>query len=80
MLSNIERVIGSSFADLLFGKTGADTLDGGNGDDTLNGGAGADSLIGGGGLDTADYSASSSGVTVNLTLASARVAMRKATR
>jgi len=36
------------------------------GNDTLVGGGGADALIGGGGTDTADYSASTSGVTVNL--------------
>ena len=41
-------------------------LDGGAGNDTLNGGAGADTLIGGAGSDAADYSASSTGVTVYL--------------
>ena len=66
-LSGIERVTGSGAADVLRGGAGAETLDGGAGNDTLAGGAGADSLIGGTGTDTADYAASSAGVTVSLT-------------
>ena len=56
----IERVVGSSFDDLmsgdqranmLAGGLGADTLDGGAGADTIEGGAGNDLLIGGRGMD-----------------------------
>lgn len=65
-LTGIEVLSGSAFDDLLTGNTGANTLSGGSGNDTLAGGAGADSLIGGTGTDNADYSASASGVTVNL--------------
>ena len=57
---------------MLKGGAAADTLDGGAGDDTLVGGAGADSLVGGAGIDVADYSASATGVTVDLSLATAQ--------
>ncbi len=75
-LTAIENITGSASADVLTGdgsantltgNAGDDTLDGGAGNDMLVGGAGADSLTGGADTDTADYSASSAGVTVNLT-------------
>jgi Ca2+-binding RTX toxin-like protein len=66
VLSNFENVTGSAFADTLIGNAAANTLTGGDGDDVLAGLGGADTLIGGAGTDTADYSASASGVTVNL--------------
>ena len=75
-LTAIENLTGSAFADVLTGDANANTLDGAGGNDTLDGaagndmligGAGGDSLDGGTGADTADYSASSAGVTVNLT-------------
>lgn len=52
--------------DTLDGGLGNDTLFGGDGADTLIGGAGADSLNGGAGQDLVDYSASTSGVNVDL--------------
>ncbi|MGK9171287.1 M10 family metallopeptidase C-terminal domain-containing protein [Inquilinus limosus] len=55
-----------STGDTLDGGEGSDTITGGNRDDVLIGGAGADALDGGDGVDTADYSQSSTGVTVNL--------------
>jgi Ca2+-binding RTX toxin-like protein len=64
-LSAIERVIGSSFGDVLiaeaigsdlYGAGGDDTLTGGIGDDLLVGGTGADTITGGDGFDTVDYS------------------------
>ena len=76
VLSSIENVVGSAFADritgeassnLLFGGVGDDTLDGGAGNDTLDGGAGADQLIGGAGIDTATYASSALGIAVDLT-------------
>ncbi len=61
-----DTLSGGAGNDRLNGGTGSDSLLGGDGDDTLIGGAGADVLNGGNGNDTADYSASTSGVTVNL--------------
>lgn len=52
--------------DHLIGGDGNDNLKGGDGDDRLAGGSGADNLDGGAGEDVADYSASSSAVTVDL--------------
>lgn len=57
--------------DTLLGGDGDDTLFGGAGNDTLAGGAGADTLVGSTGLDFADYSASASGVSINLATGSA---------
>ncbi|WP_342235408.1 calcium-binding protein [Inquilinus sp. OTU3971] len=74
-LTGVENLIGSVVADTLHGDGGANRLAGGAGDDLLNGhgggdvlvgGAGADQLVGEAGTDTADYSASTAGVTVNL--------------
>ena len=64
--SSIENVTGSDNDDRLTGSAGVNRLDGGAGNDTIAGGAGADDLVGGLGTDTADYSASLSAVTVNL--------------
>ncbi|MFC5358217.1 hypothetical protein ACFPMG_24825, partial [Azospirillum himalayense] len=66
LVSGIERVRGSNFADLIIGSDvderldgdgnggvdGNDTLNGAGGNDTLNGDAGDDSLLGGDGNDT----------------------------
>ena len=57
---------GMSGGDVLDGRDGDDTLLGGGGDDRLVGGAGADILDGGEGVDTADYSAATSRVAVDL--------------
>lgn len=56
-LNTIERVIGSGFND---------TLTGSSNNDAFMGGAGADVLTGGDGIDGAEYSTSSTGVTINL--------------
>ncbi|HEY2758885.1 MAG TPA: calcium-binding protein [Pseudolabrys sp.] len=75
LVNSIENITGSAHNDTLTGDAGANRLDGGAGDDriwgsdgndTLAGGHGADVLSGGNGIDTADYSASASAVTVNL--------------
>jgi serralysin len=75
MITGVENVIGSGFADtlngngdnnVLDGSLGNDLLDGKDGDDILVGGAGADTLKGGAGIDTASYEGSASGVTVSL--------------
>ncbi len=65
-IAEVENVTGSAFEDRLAGDGNANRLDGAAGDDTLAGAAGADTLIGGDGIDTADYSASTAGVTVDL--------------
>jgi Ca2+-binding RTX toxin-like protein len=62
----VERLVGSSYNDVLFGSSFADTLDGGDGDDTLMGSAGGDSNIGGSGIDSVDYSLASAGVGIDL--------------
>jgi Ca2+-binding RTX toxin-like protein len=49
--SSVERVIGSNFADLIWGDSAANHLDGSQGDDCLFGGGGADTLWGGLGND-----------------------------
>ncbi|MEQ1952038.1 hypothetical protein [Mesorhizobium sp. CN2-181] len=67
VLSTIEILVGSAFADTLTGGVGANVLNGGDGDDSLAGGAGGDVLQGGNGVDTATYAASAALVSVNLT-------------
>jgi Ca2+-binding RTX toxin-like protein len=64
--NNSEVLQGTEGSDSLYGYDGNDTLKGGGGNDTLVGGAGADWMDGGAGIDTADYSASSAGVSVRL--------------
>jgi len=68
VLTAIENVVGSAFADVLRGGLGANLLAGGGGNDVLAGRGLADTLDGGAGIDTADYSESIGGVTVDLTL------------
>ncbi len=77
VISGIERVLGSDYADTLTGnaennfliaRAGADSVIGGDGNDTLRGGADADTLEGGNGIDWVQYYGSASGVTVDLTL------------
>jgi serralysin len=71
-LVSIENLIGSNYSDTLTGDSGNNILIGGAGNDTLEGGAGNDTLNGGGGLDTASYAHATSGVTVNLGIATAQ--------
>jgi len=66
VLTGIENLTGSDFADTLAGDDGNNALAGGAGDDVLIGGAGADVLDGGAGIDLASYASSGSGVTVKL--------------
>ncbi|MBW9066125.1 calcium-binding protein [Rhizobium herbae] len=49
--SSIEGIIGSDYADSLYGDTAANVLSGGAGGDLLDGGSGDDALIGGSGDD-----------------------------
>ncbi len=73
---SIERIVGTPFADIMFGSTGSDNFSGGFGDDVLDGkegddllvgDAGADTLTGGPGNDYASYTLSLAGVNVSLT-------------
>jgi len=61
-----DSLVGSSGDEYLSGGPGNDALAGGGGDDWLVGGAGNDSLDGGSGDDTADFSAATRGVKVDL--------------
>ncbi|MDX1709916.1 MAG: calcium-binding protein [Rhodovibrionaceae bacterium] len=61
LLRGDDTIIGSHFADQLYGMAGDDVLDGGLGSDLLDGGDGSD---------TADYSRSPAGVIVDLSSAS----------
>ncbi len=69
--SGSDFLFGGNDNDILFGGTGNDSLSGDAGNDTLVGGTGADTLVGGDGIDWVDYSAETSGVTVNLTTGTA---------
>jgi len=69
-LTSIEGVLGSMHYDVLRGDGLANHLSGQGGDDILEGRGGADTLSGGDGDDTADYSASSHGVMIDLLKAS----------
>lgn len=53
---NIENVIGSGYADLIYGNAGNNVLNGGGGDDIIEGGGGQDTIIGGAGNDTYRFS------------------------
>jgi Ca2+-binding RTX toxin-like protein len=64
--SGSDILLGGDGNDVLSGGTGQDRLFGGTGDDVMISGSGEDRFDGGDGMDTADYSASSAGVTVNL--------------
>lgn len=61
-----DQIWGGGGDDSLLGGVGNDRLDGGVGRDTLIGGAGADTLVGGANVDIADYSAATSGLTINM--------------
>lgn len=74
--TSIERVVGSTFNDLITGSSNDDTLFGGRGNDSLRGsagndvlegGIGSDDLNGGSGIDAAAFTTAGSAVTVNLT-------------
>lgn len=75
LLTNVENIQGSQYADQLTGNAGDNMLDGYHGNDSLYGGAGDDHIYendgddtidGGDGIDTLNYSPGSSGVTVDL--------------
>jgi len=71
VLTSIENLIGSAFADTLTGDANVNSLNGGDGDDILAGLGDADTIDGGLGSDTSDYSASGAAVMVDLGLGTA---------
>jgi Ca2+-binding RTX toxin-like protein len=66
ILTSIEAVVGSNYADTLIGNASDNVLDGGLGNDMLRGGDGDDTLIGGDGNDTADYGSTSAAISAYL--------------
>ncbi len=66
------RINAEGGSDTLYGLGGDDRLFGGSGNDTLVGGAGDDLYDGGSGTDTADFSALSTAVSVDLSVATAQ--------
>jgi Ca2+-binding RTX toxin-like protein len=70
LLSGIENVSGTPFADSIAGDAGANRLAGSGGDDTLSGGAGDDTLDGGTGNDCAVFEGSRSNFVVSFDSAS----------
>ncbi len=63
---NANYLLGENAEDTLYGGGGDDTLDGGADDDTLRGNVGNDTLLGGSGQDTADYTAATTAIKVDL--------------
>ncbi|MGK9171289.1 hypothetical protein KXR53_33670 [Inquilinus limosus] len=64
-LTGIENLTGSAFADVLEGSALANRIQAGAGDDTIIGTDGLDVIDGGAGDDTLDFSASTTGVTID---------------
>ena len=68
-VANVEHVVGGDYRDHFLGNDQDNELRGGNNDDYLEGRGGADRLDGGNGYDSAQYVSASSGVRVDLSLA-----------
>ena len=62
----LEKVIGSSEADIIIGYTAAETLDGGAGNDQITGGGGNDTINGGNGFDTAVFTGTAKSYKVSI--------------
>jgi Ca2+-binding RTX toxin-like protein len=81
-LISIENVVGTAFADAIYGGPGGQTLSGlggndyiigGSGDDTLNGGDGDDTIVASGGNDTMNGGAGNDTFQINLNLGGTEV-------
>jgi Ca2+-binding RTX toxin-like protein len=66
MLIDIEKIVGSAWADSFKGNAAANSFDGADGNDMFEGLAGADTIAGGAGTDTASYAGSNAAVDINL--------------
>jgi len=64
--AGVDLIGGGNGSDTLSGGTGGDAIYGGGDNDVLIAGAGNDSFFGGGGVDLLDFSASTDGITVDL--------------
>ena len=71
VLTSIENLEGSAYADILTGGAGVNVLSGLGGNDTLVGGVDSDTLNGGAGSDTVSYADSDLAVTVDLSTGTA---------
>lgn len=69
---NIERVTGTSYADIIMGDSGNNIINGSSGNDLIEGGDGDDTISGANDTDTVSYSTASSAVTVSLALTTAQ--------
>ncbi|MGZ4257252.1 MAG: beta strand repeat-containing protein [Gaiellaceae bacterium] len=67
-VAGIEDVMGSPFADSLTGDAGANLLNGGDGNDSFAFSGGGDTFAGGTGTNSADFSADTSGIALDLTV------------
>ncbi|GKX61237.1 calcium-binding protein [Leminorella grimontii] len=65
-LTNVQRILGSSFDDEIAGGNGDDVIYGNAGNDVIYGSLGSDLLYGGAGNNRLDYSRVSEGVTVDV--------------
>ncbi len=73
VLTGFEAIDGSNAGnDFLFGDAGVNWIYGRGGNDYIAGGAGADTLFGGDGIDTVSYTASNTGVYVDLKVTGAQ--------
>ncbi len=63
VISGVNRVRGSAYADRLTGNTGNNILEGQGGDDILSGSGGSDTLIGGSGADIFGFSSGATTIT-----------------
>ena len=70
--AGVDNLLGGDGSDTLNGGTSNDSLNGGTGNDELIGGAGNDTINGGVGFDCADYSSSTSNLTINLKAGTAK--------
>lgn len=68
-VARVERIFGGDYRDKFLGNDQVNELRGRNNNDVLEGRGGADTLDGGSGQDSAQYASASSGVTVDLSLA-----------
>lgn len=74
VFTSIESVVGTAYADQLYGILGMPNfLSGGGGNDTIYAGADGDFVFGGDGIDTVNYTFASGPMTINLAAGSAKL-------
>ncbi len=55
-IANVENIVGSAYADILYGNSSNNTIDSGAGDDVIYATGGTDTIIGGAGNDVVVFS------------------------